>query len=212
MDTNLYSVTISHQIGSGGAYLGKELSERLDIPFLDREILQEVARQLDMAEAELESREERLSTFWQNFNRLAIMSDPYLSLEKQWFIPSDQNLYELECATIQRIANQHSAIFLGRCGWYVLRNHLRHVSILLTASQPFRVHRLCDLWKKSEAETADLIKANDQEREDYIRRFTKQSWLDARHYDLCVNTSEVGLDCTVELAEKCVLAKLHSQI
>jgi CMP/dCMP kinase len=208
MDVKPYSVTISHQIGSGGAYLGQKLGERLGIPFLDRDILKEVARQLDLAESELENREERLSTFWQNFTRLAILTDPYLSLAKQWYIPSDESLFGLECAAIQRIADERSAIFLGRCGGYVLRDHPRHVRILVTASQPFRVKRLRELSKLSEAETVDLIKANDQEREDYIRTFTKQNWLDARQYDLCVNTSEVGLDTTVDLAEQCVRAKL----
>jgi len=65
MDMKPYSVTISHQLGSGGAYLGEKLAGRLGIPFLDRDILKEVAHQLDLAEAELENREERLSSFWQ---------------------------------------------------------------------------------------------------------------------------------------------------
>jgi CMP/dCMP kinase len=212
MDTRLFSITISHQIGSGGAYLGKKLAERLGIPFLDRDILKEVARQLDLAENELEDREERLSTFWQNFTRLAILTDPYMSIEKQWYLPSDERLFETERATIQRIANEYSAIFLGRCSWYVLRDHPRHVRLLVTANQPFRVKRLCDLFKLSEVEAEDRIKANDQEREDYIRTFTKQYWLDARHYDLCMDTSEVGLDTAVDLAEKCVRVKLQMPV
>lgn len=209
MEMKPYSVTISHQLGSGGAYLGKKLAERLGIPFLDRDILKEVARQLNMEESELENREERLSTFWQNFSRLAILSDPYMSLAKQWYVPSDDSLFEMECSTIRRIADQSPAIFLGRCGWYVLRNHMRNVSILVTAGRPARIQRLRELYELSEAEAGDLIKANDQEREDYVRTFTKQNWLDARHYDLCVNTSAVGWDNTVDLAEKCVRAKLQ---
>jgi hypothetical protein len=55
----------------------------------------------------------------------------------------------------------------------------------------------------------DLIKTNDQERANYIRTLTKQNWLDARHYDLCVNTSAVGWDCAVDLAEKCARTKLQ---
>jgi len=49
MDIKPYSVTISHQLGSGGAYLGEKLAGRLGIPFLDRDILEEVARQLNLA-------------------------------------------------------------------------------------------------------------------------------------------------------------------
>ncbi len=209
MEMKPYSVTISHQLGSGGAYLGEKLASRLGIPFLDRDILKEVARQLDLAEAEVANREERLSTFWENFARLAILTDPSMSLAGHMYIPSDKSLFEMECATIHRIAEKSSAIFIGRCGFYVLRNHPRHASLLVTASQPARIKRLRELYKLTEAEAVDLIKNNDQERENYIHTFTKQNWLNARHYDLCVDTSAVGWDCTVDLAEKCVRAKLQ---
>ncbi len=209
MDTKLYSVTISHQLGSGGAFLGEKLASRLGIPFLDRDILKEVARQLDLAEAEVANREERLSSFWENFARLAILTDPSMSLAGHMYIPSDKSLFELECATIHRIAQKSSAIFIGRCGWYVLRNHPRHVSLLVTASHPARIKRLRELYKLTEQEAIDLIKTNDQDRESYIRTFTRQNWLDARHYDLCVDTSAVGWDCTVDLAEKCIRTKLQ---
>ncbi|MGE5221343.1 MAG: AAA family ATPase [Omnitrophica WOR_2 bacterium] len=209
MDENKYAVTISHQLGSGGAYIGERLAGRLGIPFLDRDILKEVARQLDLAEAELEHREERLSSFWERFTRLAILTDPVMSVAAQRIAPTDSVLFDLECATIQRIAEKSSAIFLGRCGWYVLRNHPHHVSILVTADPPARIKRLRELYKLSEAVAVDLIKTNDQERKDYIRTFTRQNWLDARHYDLCVNTSSVGWDCAVDLAEKCLRTRLQ---
>jgi len=204
-----YAITISHQLGSGGAYLGEKLAGRLGIPFLDRDILKEVARQLDMAEAELEDREERLSSFWQNFARLAILTDPSVHLAARRYLVSDSDLFELECDTIHRIAEKSSAIFLGRCGWYVLSDHPRRASILVTADPPARIQRLRELYKLSEAEAVSLMKTNDQEREDYIRTFAKQNWLDARYYDLCLNTSSVGWDTAVDLAEKCVRAKLN---
>ena len=209
MDMNPYSVTISHQLGSGGAYLGEKLAVRLGIPFIDRGILEEVARQMNLAETELEDREERLSSFWQSFTRLAILTDPAMSLAAEHYIPSDSDLFKLECDTIQRIAEKSSAIFLGRCGYHVLRNHPRRVSILVIAEQPDRIKRLHELYQLSKAEAVDLIKTNDQERAAYIQTLAKQNWLDVRHYDLCVNTSSVGWDCAVDLAEKCVRAKLH---
>jgi CMP/dCMP kinase len=208
MDTNLYAVTISHQLGSGGAYLGEKLAERLHIPFLDRDILKQVAHQLNLAETDLAGREERLSTFWQNFARTAILTDPAMTLAAQTYEPSDSDLFEMECSAIHSIAEKGSAVFLGRCGWHVLRHHPRHVSILVTAALTARLKRLQELYRITEAEAAERLKTNDQQREDYMRAFTKKNWLDARSYDLCVNTSSVGWDCTVDLAEQCVRTKL----
>lgn len=208
MDSLPYAVTINHQLGSGGAYLGEKLAGRLGIPFLDRDILKEVAWQLNLAEADLVNREERLSSFWENFTSLAMMADPVIATQR--FIPSDSDLFQLECATIQRIAEKSSSVFLGRCGWYVLQNHPRRVSILVTADQPARMKRLMELYKLSESEAIERIKTGDKERGDYIRTFTKQNWLDAWHYDLCVNSSAVGWDCAVDLIETCVRAKQAS--
>jgi CMP/dCMP kinase len=204
MDKKPYVITISHQLGSGGAFLGEQLAERLAIPFLDRDIIKEVARQLDLAETDLTNREERLSSFWQNFTRMAILTDPTVGLSAQAYTLSDQDLFKLECTTIQNIAEKGSAIFLGRCGWYVLRSHPRHIKILVTADHAARIQRLAELYNFSEAQAAEAIKTNDQEREDYIRTFTKQHWLDACHYDLCVNTSTIGLNNTLDLVEKYV--------
>lgn len=79
--------------GSGGAYIGQKLSSRLGVPFLDREIIKEVARRLNLAEAELADREERLSSFWQNFANMVVLTDPAASLQQ--YIPSDRDMFEL---------------------------------------------------------------------------------------------------------------------
>lgn len=208
MKTDIYVVTISHQLGSGGAYLGEKLSVELGIPFLDKAILREVAKQLNLAEAELKDREERLSSFWENFTRMAAFSDPMSSLAIPQYLPSDNELFEMECNTINLIAAKRSAIFLGRCGRFVLKDHPRRFSLLVTAEKPERIKRLRDLYKITEEEAWKLIVTNDQERSDYIHNFTKQNWLDASNYDLCINTSSLGLDSALELTVKSIHKKL----
>lgn len=203
-----FAITISHQIGSGGAYVGEKLAERLEIPFLDREILQSVAKQLNILESEVERREERLSTFWDNFNRSMIGMNPILIAEVPQLMLSDSDLFKTEYETIQRIAAKSSAVFLGRCGWNILKNHPNHVSILLTANHSDRVKRVCALYKLTDQDAQKLIKTNDQERDAYNKKFTQKNWVDARYYDLCVNTSTTGWDGAVEIAEKCILAKI----
>lgn len=208
MENEDLAITISHLIGSGGAYVGEKLADRLGIPFLDREIIQSVAQQLNILESEVERREERLSTFWDNFNRSMIGMNTGLIAEPSLIPPSDSELFKIECETIQKIAAKSPAIFLGRCGWNILKDHTNHVSILLTANHSDRVKRLCALYQLTDEDAEKLIRRNDQEREKYNQEFTKKNWLDARYYDLCLNTSSTGWDGAVEIAEKCVLAKV----
>lgn len=208
MENKDLAITISHLIGSGGAFVGEMLAERLGIPFFDREILQSVAQQLHILESEVERREERLSSFWDNFNRSMIGINPVLIAEVPLIPPSDSELFKIECETIQKIASKSSAIFLGRCGWNILKDHANHVSILLTANHSDRVKRLCELYQLTNQDAITLIKTNDQERDAYNKKFTKKNWVDARYYDLCLNTSSTGWKGAVEIAEKCVLAKM----
>ena len=181
MENEDLAITISHLIGSGGAYVGEKLADRLGIPFLDREIIQSVAQQLNILESEVERREERLTTFWDNFNRSMIGLSPIIIAEFPQLAPSDSELFKTECETIQKIASKSSAIFLGRCGWDILKNHPNHVSILLTANHSDRVKRLCTLYELTEQDARKLIKTNDQERDAYNKKFTQKNWVDARY-------------------------------
>jgi cytidylate kinase len=194
------AITINHQLGSGGAYLGQKLSERLGLPYIDRDVLKKVAEQLNLAEAVLDGREERLSTFWQSLMRIAAFTDPVkcLSLDS-YYLPSDRELFKFESDYIGRIADKSSAIFLGRCGRYILREHPGHISILIHADLPDRIKRIQQLYCLGEDEAKKLIETNDRERTAYMRAFTRQDWLDARWYDLCVNTSSLGLEKVVEI-------------
>ncbi len=203
-----YVVTISHQIGSGGAAIGQKLSERLGIPFIDREILKQVSQKLHQAEAEVEGREERLSSFWQSYGRIGVMMDPAHSLLADRYIPTDQEVFQIESETILRVAENSQAIFIGRCCRYILREHPCHFRLLVHAERPARIQRLCSLYHLSAEEAGKMIETSDRERSAYIRAFTHQNPLDARLYDLCLNTSSTGMDQAFEIVSAAILAKL----
>lgn len=193
-------VTISHQLGCGGSALGQKLSERLGIPFFDRQILIKVAEELNLAEAVLEEREERLSTFWQSILRNASLSDPVECLSLQNYEPDDNELFRVESEIILRIAEHGAGIFMGRCGRYILRERPNLFNILVHADLADRVRRVQELFCLEAGEAKKLIVRNDRERDAYMRAFARRDWLDARWYDLCLNTSTLGLDKSVEMA------------
>jgi cytidylate kinase len=199
MDGKLYAITISHQIGSSGAPVGKMLSERLNIPFFDREILRRVSARLHMAEADLEHREERLRSFWQSYLRTAELMNPALSLTADQYVPTDKELFQMESEILLRIADKTSAVFIGRCGRHVLRDHPRHVRLLLYADPADRIERIMNLYHLEAPEARKFMEENDRDRAAYIRAFTGQDWLDARLYDLCLNTSRTGVDGAANL-------------
>jgi len=204
-----FVMTISHQFGSGGSYIGTALSKQLEIPFVDRDILKQIAAKLHVSQSDVEMRDERLSSFWESFSRVALYSTPQISLTESPYVISDQDLFELESEYIKRIAEHSSAIILGRCGQYILRDHPNHFSLMVHADLAARIDRVRDLYNLSAANAEKMIETNDKDRAAYIHTFTKQDWLNTRLYDLSINTSHVGLDKSVELVVACIKAKIQ---
>jgi cytidylate kinase len=195
-----FAITISHHIGCGGSLVGQKLAERLGVPFFDREILHRMSEQLHIAEADLAHRDERLSSFWDNLLRLSALIDPGQVAFVQRYIPSDQELFRLESEMIQRIAEHTSAIFLGRGGRHILRDHPHHLAVLLHAGRPSRIRRVQELYHLSTSDAENLLDTNDRERDAYIRTFAGGDWTDARLYDLSASTSACGTDGAADLA------------
>ncbi|WOC32716.1 MULTISPECIES: cytidylate kinase-like family protein [Caproicibacterium] len=206
MSNQRFVVTISHQLGCGGAYIGQKIAEEFQIPFVDRDILKRVADELHLAEADLENRDERLSSVWEK-----LTEQMYTAPAAGWvpqYHPSDKELFYLESEYILKIAEKTSAVILGRGGRYLLRDAPRHVRIFVTAEMPERVERVAALFHISKDAAKTKIETNDQQRIAFNRTFTKSDRLDVRLYDLAVNTSALGLDCAANLVLQSVRAKL----
>ncbi len=194
-------ITIGREIGSGGAYIGQHIATRLGVLCLDREILQQAARQRGLPEELLSEREEAVTPVWKSvmetFSNWSVPESGYTL--PPLGIPSDHDLFALESAIIARVAREQSAVIIGRCASWVLRDHPRHISVFCHASVAFRMGRLRAQYNDPLAETVRMIEASDRARAQYRKAMTGLDASDARYYDLCVNTEMLGLDGTVEL-------------
>ena len=191
-------ITISRQLGSGGAYIGQQLSRELNIHYADREIINMAAKQLSVLENELEARDEKILSFWQSFIQYnAIASDVYVPPKKK--APTDLELFNTETEIIQKMAKEHSAVIIGRCGFHVLRKYPNRVSIFLHGDVVFRNSRVQKLYNVSEEVAGKMIVQSDKERATYINTFTGKEWANATNYDISINTGKTGTDETVKL-------------
>lgn len=204
-----FIITISRQLGSGGAYIGQRVANRLDILYLDREILHRAAQELKISETELDSRDERVVPWWRSW----VETLPHTYSEytpPKIDIPIDQQLYNTESNIISRMAGENSAVIVGRAGFYVLRQYPRHLSVLLHADITFRQRRVQELYHVSAPEALKLVNRIDKERKDYLHTFTGQDWLNASQYHLCLNTSVIGFDRVEDIIVAALQARLGS--
>lgn len=193
-----FVITISRQLGCGGSYIGKHLARILNIDYVNREILKKAAKELSVVEKELESRDEKLLTFWQSFFHISQYYQEY-HLPPVMNFPFDRELFETEEKIIKQIASEHSAVIMGRCGFHILEDHPCHISIFLHADKPFRCERIMKSYQLSEEKALEMIVRSDKEKSHYISTFTGKTWTDARHFNLCVNTGITGIKNSIML-------------
>lgn len=200
-DTSPLAITISRQLGCGGAYVGQQLAKKMNIFYADREIISQAAKQFSLLEEDLQSCDEKKLSFWQSLIRShAAAPDTYV--QPHMMPPSDRALFKTESEIITRIANERSAVIIGRCGSYILREHPNHVSVFLHGDSAFRINRIQKLYAVSEETARKMTSQSDKERALYHHTATGQEWLDATRYDISLKTSAVGLDSCVDLILK----------
>jgi cytidylate kinase len=192
-------VTISRQLGSGGAYIGQQLAKKLDIFYLDREIIKMAAKDLSILEDELVQRDEKVMSFWQSVFQLGGYNGPNFYIPPQIFVPTDQDIFKAEAEIIKLIANHHSAVIIGRCGSHILRSCPNHISIFLHADLEFRKGRIKELYNVSDEVSSKMITQSDRERFRYHHKITGKEWTDAKQYNLSIDTSKIGVDNSVQI-------------
>jgi CMP/dCMP kinase len=192
--TSPYVITISRQLGSGGAYLGQRLASRLNALYLDREIITQAAKELKIPEEHLVFRDEKVTSRWQSILRSIAGSSNWSYVLPSLDILNDESLYSVESDIITRIANQRTAVIVGRGGCYVLRQHPRCLNVFVHANINFRQQRVHELYHVSAQEALKLISSIDRERARYLRALTGKDCQDACQYHLSLDTSVLGLD------------------
>jgi len=198
MEQTNFVITISRQLGCGGASIGKQIANNLNIFFADREIISKAAKQLATLEENLESREEKMLSFWHSFKKTTQTHGVYMAPVSPILEFTDDELFAVESDVIRRIASEGPAVLIGRCGFHVLRQYPNHISIFMHADREFRNNRIQQSYNLSHDEAEKMIERSDKERSAYCRTYTGKEWTDARNYDISMDTSKLGIDKTVE--------------
>lgn len=194
-----FVITISRQLGSGGSYLGQRLASKLNMLYLDREIISDVAEKLGVLAEDLESRDEKLISKWEFILNSLAYAQPEVYTLSEKILPSNKEIFQAEKDIILKVANEKRAVIIGRGGSYILRNHKNHLSIFLHADIGFRMQRLQELYGISSKEAEKSIESVDKSRARFIRELTGSDLYDTRQYHLSIDTGVLGLNGAEDL-------------
>ena len=186
-------ITIGRQYGAGGKGVASLLGGRLGIPVYDNEVLLKAAEQSGVSPAFFRRSDEHKRLF-----SLASLFGLNRSTSYAPTAIDEAALFRYQSEAIRSIAEQGSAIFVGRCADYVLRD-VSCLDVFICAPLADRVERVAERTGMAPAEAEKYILKKEKERSDYYNFFTLGNWGVASNYDLCLDSSLLGLDGCAEL-------------
>ncbi len=201
-----FVITIGRSLGSGGRYIGKLLAERFGISYFDKEILALAARESGLCESVFERKDEQ-----KGFMR-GVLGQIHNAWDGSGFVSkglTEEMLFRMQSDAIRNAAEQGSCIFIGRCADYVLRDHPRLVSVFIAADTEDRIKHIMKRTECDEKTAQKLIAHGDRERTSFYNFYSDRQWGVAATYDLCVNSSRLGLDATADLIANYVRQRLE---
>lgn len=195
------TITISRQMGSGGSYIGQLIAKRLNLKYVDREVLHLAAEEFGCDEETIAARSERVTSFWESvLGGLSFGAPDSLYNPPPLGNFSDRELFEKQTQILKRIASQEDCVVVGWAGVYLLPRHRGMFSVFCHAPKSFRVKRLMSLYKDlPEEKIRALIAESDRTREIYFNEMTGHDWTCAKNYNLSIDTSLQPLEEIAEL-------------
>lgn len=186
-------ISVGRQLGSGGHIVAKMLADEFGCKFYDREVLNLAAKESGFSEEFFEKNDERKGFLDQIFH----MHVPFIS-DSSFYDNglSQENLFRLQSDAIRKAATESPCVFVGRCADYVLREHRNMVTVFVTADIDERIKNVCHRLGCSPDEARKLIESREDTRSSYYNYYTGKRWGDSSSYDLCVNSSLLGLEGT----------------
>lgn len=206
-----FFITIGRQVGAGGLEVAIKLSGIFNIPVYDKELLSKASKDSGICKEFFENADENhtVTSAGAGIFGYSIPSVGFGGYSATTVL-SGSNLFRLQCDVIREIANDHPAIFVGRCADYVLRDMPNGTSAFISAQQEDRItrlklsKRLDDMRNMSDNQIIEYMKKEDKKRASYYNYYTYKEWGSAMSYDLCLNSSTFGTDYCAEIIAECV--------
>lgn len=169
------------------------LGRKLGIPVYDQELIAKAAEQSGFSKELFANSDEKrnllaLSSFIVDVGRFG-SADNYVS---------DNQLFVIQSNVIRSLADKGPAIFIGRCSDYILRDR-KCLDVFVTATDEVRIKRIAERMNITPEQADSLMRKKDRTRETYYNYYTFGNWGVASNYDLCVDSSVLGIEGTADM-------------
>jgi cytidylate kinase len=187
-----FTVAIAREAGSGASEIAQEVGLRLGWTVYDRELLEQIAREMGLRANLLETVDERHGSWWsEGVEQFLSTGAPIQTVTVSAFV---RHLAE----TVLALGAHGECVIVGRGSAQILP---RETTLRVRLVAPFkdRVARVQSWSGLDEAEAARRVQELDRERHRFVRDHFIHNVDDPCHFDLILNTSRLSASACAEL-------------
>ncbi len=193
-------ITIGRQFGSGGREIGEKLAEHFGIKCYDKELLSRAAKESGFCEEMIQNHDERpTNSFLYNL----VMDTYSFGYNASSFVdmPISHKVFLAQFDTIKKIADEGPCVIVGRCADYALADYDNVLNLFIHGNEECKIKRLKERFDDitTDDKAREMMNKKDKQRQSYYNYYSSKKWGRADSYDLCINSSILGIEGTVKL-------------
>ncbi|SEA04744.1 Cytidylate kinase [Pseudobutyrivibrio sp. ACV-2] len=194
-----FIISVGREYGSGGHEIATVLSERFNVPLYDRNMLDQLAARNGIDADSLHQHEE--------MKRRGLVRTV-----REHSSSMQDSVAQLQFRFIREKAESgESFVVVGRCAENVLRDNPALISIFVRGDEKTKAERISRLYKLTILEAKAKMFRHDKKRKAYHNYYSKMKWGDSRGYDICINSSLMGVEETAELLYQMISTYLKNK-
>lgn len=190
-------ITIGRQFGSAGREIGHLIADELGIKLYDKEMLAVAAKESGICQELFETHDEKPTN---SFLYSLVMDTYSMGYSPNAYIdmPINHKVFLAQFDAIKKIADEGACVLVGRCADYALESYSNCVSVFIHADLDARIRRIARIYDLTDAKAKDMILKTDKKRASYYNYYTNKKWADAASYELCLDSSKLGIRGTAD--------------
>lgn len=175
-------ITISRNLGSGGAEIARLVADGLKVEFYDDMLLQQEAMRLGVRSEELAGFDEKPPGFFEHV--FSEKPEVYLDLME---------------SVVYEVARKGEGVIMGHGGQLLLQDFSCALHVLVHAPLALRIQNIMERHGLSGEAAEKLIHKSDHEQKGFLQFAYHMDWSAPKLYDLVINTQKVRKETAAEL-------------
>lgn len=192
-------ISVGREYGSGGHVIAKAIAERMNLPYYDHEILNQIAKEMNVDPKTLKEFEEKKHSSFFSRTVRGYNNSP------------EEQIAQLQFDYMRKkAASGESFVIVGRCAESVLSEYPGLISIFVVADRDAKIARTAQVNNLNLKDAEVTMLTHDKYRKAYHNHYANMKWGDSRLYDMCINSTRLGIEKTTDVVYYYIQSRIQN--